>query len=92
MRTCPFQPTVHSDAYQFPTLAQAAQKVRVRQSGDGNDIVTINIYNMMGQIYSTTSITQDGGMVTIPSTYGNYIVEIVYQNNEQRSQHLIVTQ
>ena len=92
MRTCPFQPTEHTDVYQFPTLAQPAQKIRVRKSADGMDVTSISIYNMMGQLYSTTSIVQGEGVVAVPNITGNYIVELTYQNNEKRSQHLIVTQ
>jgi hypothetical protein len=92
MRTCPFQPTVHTDVYQFPTLAQPAQKIPVRKSADGMNVTSISIYNMMGQMYSTTAITQGEGTVTVPNIAGNYIVELTYQNDEKRSQHLIVTQ
>ena len=92
MHTCPFQPTLHTDIYPFPTLSQPMQKIRVRQSEEENTIIGVKIYTMLGELYSNTVISQGDGMVTAPALCGNYIVEMVYQDGERRAQHLIVTQ
>ena len=91
MRTCPFQPTVRTDKYQFPTLAQPSQKLPVRATSDGY-IAQVKIYNMMGQIYSTHHISGGQGEVAAPALIGNYVVELVYDSGESRSQLLIVIQ
>lgn len=92
IQTCPFQPTPHTDTYMFPTLVQTQQKIPVRRTEENKDIVRINIYTMLGQKYSTTAISQGEGYVTMPAACGNYLVEIVYQGDESRTQHLVVIQ
>ena len=91
MRTCPFQPTVRTDKYQFPTLAQPSQKLPVRATSDGY-IAQVKIYNMMGQLYSTHLVSNGQGEVAAPALIGNYVVELVYDSGESRSQLLIVIQ
>lgn len=88
--TCPFQPTVRTDVYQFPTLAQPSQKIPVRATGN-MCIAQVNIYNMMGQKYSTDFISGGQGEITAPALSGNYVVEMVYDDGERKSQLLVVT-
>ena len=92
IQTCPFQPTPRTDTYMSPTLVQTQQKIPVRRTEENKDIVRINIYTMLGQQYSTTAISQGEGYVTMPAACGNYLVEIVYQGDESRTQHLVVIQ
>ena len=92
MHTCPFRPTTHTDTYTFPTLAQPMQNIHIRRAAEQDSVVRVNIYTMLGQLYSTTPISQGAGDIIAPAICGNYVVELVYENNENKSQLLIVAQ
>ena len=92
MRTCPFQPTEHTDIYQFPTLAQPSQKIQIRKTDEHHYITRVNVYTVMGQLYSAHVISNGEGEVEAPAISGNYVVELIYQDDERRSQLLIVTE
>ena len=89
MRTCPFQPVERTDTYPFPTLAQPSQKIPIRSTADMR-ITHVNVYNMMGQKYASHTILDGQGEITAPSLSGNYLVELIYESGDKKSQHLIV--
>jgi hypothetical protein len=45
---------------------------------------------MMGQKYASHTILDGQGEITAPSLSGNYLVELIYESGDKKSQHLIV--
>lgn len=92
IRTCAFTPTVHTDKTPFPTLATTAQRLPIRKSDPDSVITHVNIYTMLGQLYSCTVISDGEGWIIAPALPGNYVVELQYQEGEPQAQHLVVIQ
>lgn len=91
MKTCAFRPTWHTDLYPFPTLARTGQHLPIRRTTNGNNILQVKIYTMVGVCYATLSFENGEGVVTAPAYAGNYIVEFVYEDGQTTVSHLLVT-
>lgn len=92
IRSCAFTPTLHSDITPFPTLAEATQRLPVRRGATDSPVLQVRVYTMWGQLYSVTDIVDGEGWIVAPASAGNYLVEMIYQDGELRTQHLVVIQ
>lgn len=92
VRTCPIQPTQHSDITPFPTIANTRQQITVRREATENGLSMAKIYSVLGQVYSTTQFAGEEYVVVAPATAGNYIVEWTDTTGQTTTQPLIVVE
>ena len=68
------------------------QRLPVRRGATDSPVLQVRVYTMWGQLYSVTDIVDGEGWIVAPASAGNYLVEMIYQDGELRTQHLVVIQ
>lgn len=84
--TCEMQPTMHTDSQTFPSVAKAGARIPMHLSADA----IVNIYTVLGQIYSSVKLNEGNEIVVAPVGKGMYILDVAYSNGEHVSQNLLV--
>ena len=84
--TCPVQPTYHEQQSKYPSVVKSGQKMRMYMAQE----TTIWYYTVSGQLYSSFTMPQGHGMMSVPDTPGVYVLRAVDKQGETQAQVLLV--
>ena len=84
--TCPVQPVYHEQQSKYPSVVKAGQKMRMYMAQE----TTIWYYTVSGQLYSSFTMPQGHGMMSVPDTPGVYVLRAVDKQGETQAQVLLV--
>ena len=83
---CPIEAVTFNTVQSFPTLARVSQRIPLHISKP----VIVKIYDSVGRLYSSVSLNENGGELTMPDVIGMYEMEFLYADGTHYAQHLMI--